>query len=182
MNPHRIVQLIIGVSLTAVGVYCILSPGITIAAFAWIIGIFMIVHALSHIGVWRERRALGFGEKYELICSILSLIFGVALIASNFFQTMISTFIIYILAAWIAMIGIFRLLTASSLRKLEADTSVRINNYHTQMLAGVLLILIAAVIFLKPDIITTMIGVFIGACLVLFGTQQLYIAIRDRQL
>ncbi len=182
MNPHRIVQLIIGVSLTAVGVYCILTPSITIAAFAWIIGIFMIVHALSHIGVWRERRALGFGEKYELICSILSLIFGVALIASNFFQTMVSTFIIYILAAWIAMIGIFRLLTASSLRKLEADISIRINNYHFQMMEGVLLILIAAVIFIRPSIIATMIGIFIGACLVLFGTQQLYIAIRDRQI
>lgn len=180
MSPQKVIQLVIGISLACAGIYCIISPGVTVALLAWIIGIFMVVLALSRIGVWRERKALGFGENYELVSAILSLIFGAALIVSNFFQTMVSTFIIYILAAWIAMLGIFRLLVASNLRRLEADTSVRINNYHAQMIGGVLLILIAVLIFIRPSIVTAMLGMFIGACLLLFGVQQVFSAIRNK--
>lgn len=179
MNPHKMIQLIIGITLAVAGIYCITSPGVTVAAFAWMIGLFMMIHALSRIGVWRERRALGFGENYELISALLSLLFGIALIASNFFQTMVSTFIIYILASWIAMLGIFRLLTASALRKLGADISVHINNYHAQMISGVLLILVAVVIFLRPSIITVMLDIAIGACLIGFGVTQVLAVLRE---
>lgn len=180
MSPQKIIQLIIGITLAFAGIYCILSPGVTVAVLAWIIGLFMVILALNRIGVWRERRALGFGENYELVSAILSFIFGAALIVSNFFQTMVSTFIIYILAAWIAMLGVFRLLVASNLRRLEADTSVRINNYHAQMIGGVLLILIAVLIFIRPSIVTAMLGMFIGACLLLFGLQQVVSAVRNQ--
>lgn len=179
MNPQKIIRLVIGVTLTCAGIYCILSPGVTTAAFAWIIGLFMVIHALSRIGVWRERKALGFAENYELVSAVLSLIFGAALIASNFFQTLVSTLIIYILASWIAMLGIFRLLIASNLRRLEADTSVFINNYNAQMIGGVVLILIAVLIFIRPSIITAMLGIFIGICLLLFGIQQVISAVRE---
>ena len=180
MSPQKIIQLVIGISLACAGIYCIISPGVTIAAFAWIIGLIMVIHALSRIGVWKERRALGFAENYELISAILSLLFGAALIASNFFQTLVSTFIIYIFAFWIAMLGIFRLLVAANLRRLEVDTSVRINNYHTQMIIGVLLVLISILILIRPSIVTAMLGMFIGACLLLFGVQQTFSAIRDK--
>jgi uncharacterized membrane protein HdeD (DUF308 family) len=178
MSPQKIIQLVIGICLSLAGIYCILSPGVTVAVLAWFIGIFMVVMAISKIGVWRERRALGFGENYELIAALLSLVFGVALIVSNFFQAWVATIIIYILASWIAMLGIFRLLVASNLRRLEADTSVRINNYHTQMITGMLLILIAILIFIKPSIVTAMIGIFIGACLLICGVWQIVFAIR----
>ena len=180
MSPQKIIQLIIGITIGCAGIYCIISPGITVAALAWIVGLFMVLHALSRIGVWKERRALGFGENYELISAILSLVFGAALIASNFFQFMVSTFIIYILAAWIAMLGVFRLIISSNLRRLEADTSMFINNYNAQMIGGVVLILVAVLIFIKPAIVTTMIGIFIGACLLLFGVQQVMSAIRSK--
>lgn len=179
MSPQKIIRLVIGITLACAGIYCIIFPHVTISVLAWIIGIFMVVLALSRIGVWRERRALGFGENYELMSAVLSLIFGIALIVSNFFQAMVSTVIIYILAAWIAMLGIFRLLVASNLRRLEADTSVRINNYNTQMITGVLLILIAVLIFIRPSIVTAMLGMFIGVCLLVFALQQIVSAIRS---
>ena len=180
MSPQKIIKLVIGISLAFAGIYCIISPGVTVAALAWIIGLFMLIHALSRIGVWKERKALGFAESYELVSAILSLVFGAALIASNFFQALVSTMIIYILAAWIAMLGIFRLLVASNLRRLEVDTSVRINNYNTQMIIGVLLILIAVLIFIRPSIVTAMLGMFIGVCLLLYGLQQIFSAIREK--
>ncbi len=178
MNPYKIIQLIIGITLACAGIYCVLSPGVTIAALAWIIGLFMVISAISRIGIWRERRALGFGENYELVCAILSLLFGAALIVSNFFQALVSTFIIYVFATWIAMLGIFRLIIASNLRRLEVDTSVRINNYHMLMILGVLLILIALLIFIRPAIVAAMLGVFIGICLLLFGAYQIVSAFR----
>ena len=180
MSPQKIIKLVIGISLACAGICCIISPGVTTVALAWIIGLFMVIHALSRIGVWKERKALGFAENYELISAVLSLLFGAALIASNFFQALVSTGIIYILAAWIAMLGIFRLLVAANLRRLEVDTSVRINNYHTQMITGVLLVLIAILIFIRPSIVTAMLGMFIGACLLLFGVQQVISAMREQ--
>lgn len=178
MSPQKIIQLVIGITLACTGIYCIISPGVTVAVLAWIIGLFMVILALNRIGVWKERRALGFAENYELVNAILSLLFGIALIVSNFFQTMVSTVIIYILAAWIAMLGIFRLLIASNLRRLEADTSLFINNYHAQMIGGVVLILIAVLIFIRPSIVTAILGIFIGVCLLLFGIQQAISAVR----
>ena len=178
MSPQKIIKLVIGISLACAGICCIISPGITTVALAWIIGLFMVIHALSRIGVWKERKALGFAENYELASAILSLVFGAALIASNFFQALVSTVIIYILAAWIAMIGVFRLLVASNLRRLEADTSVFINNYNAQMIGGVVLILIAVLIFMRPSIVTAMLGMIIGACLLAFGVQQVISAVR----
>lgn len=179
MSPQKIIRIIIGIILVFAGIYCIITPAATVAPLAWTIGLFIIVHALSCIGVWQERRALGFGENYELISAILSLIFGAVLIVSNFFQTMVSTILSYILASWIAMIGIFRLLVASNLRKLEVDTSVRINNYNTQMIIGVLLILVAVVIFIRPVIVAAVLGIFIGICLAVFGIIQVVLAIRS---
>lgn len=178
MNPQKMIKLVLGIALAGAGIYCIASPGITVAVMAWIVGIFMVVLAISRIGVWQERKALGFAENYELVGALLSLLFGAALIISNFFQVMVSTFIIYILAAWIAMLGIFRLLVAANLRRLEADISVRINNYNSQMITGVLLILLAVIIFMRPGIITAMIGIFIGVCLLVFGVQQVISAVR----
>lgn len=179
MSPQKIIKLVIGITLACAGIYCIISPGVTVSILAWIIGIFMVILALNRIGVWQERKALGFAENYELVSAILSLLFGAALIVSNFFQFMVSTVIIYILAAWIAMLGIFRLLVASNLRRLEADTSVFINNYNVQMIGGVLLILIAVLIFIRPSIVTAMLGIFIGICLLLFGVQQIISAVRN---
>ena len=179
MSPQKIIRIIIGIILVFAGIYCIITPAATVAPLAWTIGLFIIVHALSCIGVWQERRALGFGENYELISAILSLIFGVVLIVSNFFQTMVSTILSYILASWIAMIGIFRLLVASNLRKLEVDTSVRINNYNTQMILGEQLILIAVLIFIRPVIVAAVLGIFIGICLAVFGIVQVVLAIRS---
>ena len=179
MSPQKIIKLVIGITLACAGIYCIISPGVTVSILAWIIGIFMVILALNRIGVWQERKALGFAENYELVSAILSLLFGAALIVSNFFQFMVSTVIIYILAAWIAMLGIFRLLVASNLRRLEADTSVFINNYNAQMIGGVLLILIAVLIFIRPSIVTAMLGIFIGICLLLFGVQQIISAVRN---
>ena len=179
MSAHKIIHLIIGITLACAGIYCIISPAVTVAVLAWIIGLFMIIHAISSIGVWQERRALGFAENYELISAILSLIFGAALIVSNFFQAMVSTIIVYILASWIAMLGIFRLLIASNLRRLGGDTSVRINNYNMQMILGVLLILVAVLIFIRPGIVTAMLGIFIGICLVLFGVSPVITTVRQ---
>lgn len=172
MDMYKIIRIVIGAALAVAGVYCILSPSTTIAVMAWIVGLFMVVHALSKIGVWKERKALGFAENYELIGAVISLLFGAALIISNFFQALVGTFIIYIFAAWIATLGIIRLLVASNLRRLQADISVRINNYNTQMINGALLILVAIVIFIRPGMIVAMIGTFIGICLLLFGIQQ----------
>lgn len=178
MSPQKIIQIIIGITLVFAGICCIITPAATVAPLAWTIGLFIIAHAFSRIGIWQERRALGFAENYELISAILSLLFGAALIVSNFFQAMVSTIIIYILASWIAMLGIFRLLIASNLRKLEVDTSVRINNYNTQMIIGVLLILIAVLIFIRPAIVAAALGIFIGICLVVFGASQVVTAVR----
>lgn len=179
MNMYKIIRLVIGALLAVAGVYFIFSPTATIAVMAWIVGIFMIVHALSKIGVWQERKALGFAENYELAGAIISLLFGAGLIISNFFQAMVGTFIIYLFAAWIATLGVIRLLVASNLRRLQADISVRINNYNTQMINGALLILVAIVMFIRPGMIAAMIGIFVGICLLLFGVQQVVSTLRE---
>lgn len=179
MDIYKIIRLVIGAALSVAGVYCIISPSTTIAVMAWIVGIFMVVHAISKIGIWQERKALGFAENYELAGAVISLLFGAALIISNFFQAMVGTFIIYIFAAWIATLGVIRLLVASNLRRLQADISVRINNYNTQMINGALLILVAIVIFIRPDMIVAMIGIFIGICLLVFGVQQVISTLRE---
>ena len=48
------------------------------------------------------------------------------------------------------------------------------------MIIGVLLILIAVLIFIRPSIVTAMLGMFIGVCLLLFGLQQIFSAIREK--
>jgi uncharacterized membrane protein HdeD (DUF308 family) len=46
------------------------------------------------------------------------------------------------------------------------------------MITGVLLVLIAILIFIKPSIVTAIIGIFIGACLLVCGAWQIVFAIR----
>lgn len=179
MNAYKMIRLVIGAALSVAGIYCIVSPSATVTVMAWIVGIFMIVHAISKIGIWQERKSLGFAENYELIGAVISLLFGAALIISNFFQALIGTFIIYIFAAWIATLGVIRLLVASNLRRLQADISMHINNYNTQMINGALLILVAIVIFIRPGMIISMLGIFIGICLLLFGVQQIAGTLRE---
>ncbi len=47
------------------------------------------------------------------------------------------------------------------------------------MINGALLILVAIVIFIRPGMIISMLGIFIGICLLLFGVQQIAGTLRE---
>lgn len=178
MKPQKIITIVIGALLAIAGIYCIVNPASIISMLGWIVGILMVISAAGKIGNWRERNALGFAENYELISAIISLVVGILLMVSNAFKFAISTAIIYILAAWLAVLGVFRILGARNLKQMNVDPTMHLLNYHAQMRSGIVLLVAAAVIFLCPMLVTSAIGFIVGFCLLAFGIRQITIALQ----
>ena len=110
----KILTIILGIFLLVGGFYCVFTPVATYAAIAWLIGLSMIIEGVASVITWSEMRRLGLANGLTLVGSILSIVLGVFLLGSHFLQFAVDMFIAYLIAIWLIVAGITRIVAAIS--------------------------------------------------------------------
>ena len=175
----KIVAAILGVLMIISGMYCLLFPGLEYWVIAYVIGICMILDAAGRIAAWWSGRKNGESDGLMLLSAIISLIFGLLLVLSPTLQLAFDLFIIYMMAAWVLLLGIIRIVHAMKLRKLRKTygTNYLGKNWGVALVLGILLVILGLYSCFHPFVMAIAIGMLIGIGAIVAGINLVYIGL-----
>lgn len=168
--------LVLGRGILAVifGILALAWPGITVWALVFVWGVYAIVDGISEIGIaLRGSRGLGTGGRWVL--AILGL-FGIAAGIVAFVWPSITALVLaYLIGFWAIVIGVGEIIAAVRLRK-------EIDNEWLLALAGVLSIVVGALLVIAPGAgvlgLVTVLAIFAVA----WGVTLIMLSFRIRRI
>ena len=166
--------LLRGLVLIVLGFYALVYPGMTVAAFAVVIGVFSIVDGLLVVLAGLDGRIAT--PKWTLIRGIASILIGLFVVAFPMLVTGVAaTILLYLLALTVIACGILELIGASQLGKYSAGSGWLAT-------AGVLSILLGGLILIAPITFGLVIVRVLGGFAVVSGISLIAFALRLRKL
>ncbi|MCS4488306.1 DUF308 domain-containing protein [Streptococcus sciuri] len=153
------------------GIYLFTSPLATVSTIGWILAVFIFIYGINGITTYfhhinNERNV------WMLIQSTFSVIFGLLLITGSTFAR--SSIVIMILAYWMLVSGILRLITGYQLNRAGFPKSDS-NHYFV---SGILAIIFAIIFFSSPILSAAIIGRFVALIPIAIGISSIYTFIR----
>lgn len=174
----KVITVILGVLLVIGGIYCIFSPVATYSAMGWLIGLSMLAEGVANVITWNSRRKLGVADGWSLAGGIISIILGVFMLGSYAMQAAVDVFIAYLIAFWLVVAGIVRIVTALNMRK-STDQALA-NGWAIQLVLGVLIIILGILNMLNPVSVMIGIGMMMGVSIVFVGVTLIEGALMTR--
>ena len=164
-------SLTAGVISLLIGFYLFASPLATISTIGWILALFVFISGINGI-VTYFHQINSERNIWMLIQSTLSIIFGFLLITSSTFAR--SSVVITILAYWVLVSGILRLITGYQLGRADFPKS----DSNRYLIGGVIAIIFAIILFSSPILSAALIGRFVALILIAIGISSIYTFIR----
>jgi uncharacterized membrane protein HdeD (DUF308 family) len=161
------VLLIRGVLAVLFGIMAFAMPGLTVLTLVLLFGAYALVDGLTAIWAAVTSRAWGlilFGILGILVAFYTFIFPGVTAIA-----------LLYLIAAWVLVRGIFEIVTAIQLRK-------EITNEWVLILSGFLSIIVGLLLFARPGAGVLAMAWVIGAYVLVSGLLLIILAFRVRGL
>ncbi len=168
------VVLLRGFALLGIGLYALLSPGITLLAWAFVLGLFLLADGVlgivAGIGGWTESRG------WTIARGVLSLLVGgFAVGHPALFGVLAGLTVIVALAGWAFVGGILEIVVAIRERK-------AIEGEGWMILNGVFSVLFGLVLVLAPLLSLSIFIRVSGVFAILFGIVACWMAFRIRKL
>ncbi len=113
----RVLVILMGVLMIIGGVFCLMTPVETFLSIGYMVGVMILCDAIGNIVAWFHVRKYAQISGWYLVNAILSLIFGIIVIANMAMQFAVDMAIVYIVAAWVIAQGISRISLALKLKK-----------------------------------------------------------------
>lgn len=168
MNAPKIIAIIVGILLTAAGIFFFVSPGQGFFTLVLILGIVMIVDGVSNIVRFIENKGRGHSDIWSLLGAILSLIAGIILVTNHFSRFFVGRTILIILAIWILARGVFQIFVAISAGRFAGSMGAA----SSVMLVVGLLMVVAGIIFIiNPLLLEGIISVVVSLILIFGGVS-----------
>jgi uncharacterized membrane protein HdeD (DUF308 family) len=161
------VLLIRGLVAVLFGIMAFVWPGLTLVTLILLYGAYAFVDGLTAIWVSVGSRAWGL-----LLFGILGVLVG---IYAFFFPGITAMALLYLIAAWAFIRGIFEIATAIQMRK-------EISNEWALILSGIIAIIFAVVLVANPGAGALAMVLVIGAFAIVFGVMMLILAFRIKNL
>ena len=178
MNLRKICSIILSVIMIALGVYCIFTPGITYLNLAYMIGVSILFDAIGKIfNWWHYRKENDISDSWLLISGILSCIFSVILLSDGLFQFALDMTIVYLIAVWILITGIIRIVRSFRIRKLYKATDLIGRRWWVVFTFGIILACVGILSLMNPSLLILTIGVNIGLAILISGCNMLTFAL-----
>ena len=167
----KIIVIILGVLMFIGGVYCVITPIATYAVLAWLIGLAMLVEGIGSVVTWNDLRSRGFADGWTLAGAIVSIILGVILLVSYAAQWAVDVFIAYMIAAWLVIGGIMRIVAALKLRKVKNDPGYRSldMNWGVLLVLGILVTILGILCLFNPLSVMVGVGFMLGVSIICVG-------------
>lgn len=165
------VFLLFGLIGIAFGITLLVQPDASVLALVWAFGILSLADGLvSLFSVFR--RDLALPRWLLLLYALVSIAFGVLAILQ---PAEMATALLWVLALWLIIAGIARIVFAIQVRKL-------VQGEWLLVLSGILVILLGVLFFANPGISLRVIAIWIGIGALLYGVLQIMVALRLRKL
>lgn len=150
------------------GLFLFAYPLSSVATVAWIIALIIFASGVSSFVAYFANP--DYRSRWQLVQSSLSIIFGLILLSSSVFS--LTTAFMTIIAYWVLVSGILRLLTALRLRKTGYP------RYAINYSGAVLTILFGLVLLGAPLFSASLIGIIVASFFVLVGLSLILLATR----
>ena len=141
----RILTIIGGILMVLTGAFCFSSPGQTFLAFAFVVGLVMVLNGTIHAVAYLSGRGLhnkGDNNGWILTDALITLLLGILVLCN---QLVADTAIPMVFGRWVLVTGILRIEAATHINKEKKQ-----KNFRVTMITGVLTTLIGLFGFINP--------------------------------
>ena len=170
---YKILGVVLGALMVAGGIYCMVTPGLTFLTIGWVLGISMVADAIGNIATWFSRRKEGAADGLTLAIGIVSLLLGIALVASEGMQLAVDMMVAYMAAFWVLAVGVLRIARSLKLRRIhkELGTKIIAARWWAPLISGIVLAAIGVFGLVNPAVAAVAIGAVIGMTIVAAGAN-----------
>lgn len=161
------VLLLRGIFAVLFGIMAFAWPGLTLVTLVLLYGAYALVDGLTALWVGGRGRAWGF-----VLLGLLGVFVGVY---TFLYPGLTAVVLLYFIAAWAIMRGVFEIVTAIQLRK-------EISNEWMLITGGVISIIFGAALFFNPAAGALAMVWLIGIYALVFGVVIIMLALRLRSL
>lgn len=165
------VPLVFGVISLLMGIYLVVQPLQAMLALAWAFGVLALAEGLASVFALFDSR-VGLPKAWLALYALASIGFGLLAIANPAF---VAGFLMLLLAGWLVVAGVFRLLYAIRVRK-------EIQGEWLLGLSGLLSIVLGLLFVANLLAALAVTGLWIGVVLLFCGALQVAVAFRLRRL
>ena len=176
----RILMIILGVLLLVGGIYCMFAPVATYSALSWLIGLAMVVEGIASVVMWNDWRKQGLASGLTLVGAIVSILLGGFLLGSFVAQFAVDVFIAYLIAIWLIVAGVARVVAAIGARNYQREmgASAARTNWGGLMVLGVAIAILGILCFFNPLSVAVGVGLLLGLAIACVGAGLIIRAIR----
>lgn len=162
--------IIRGVVAILLGILTLALPGITLGALVLLFGAYALIDGIVNIaGAWRASKA---HERWGIL--VLEGVVGIAAAFATFAWPAITALVlVYVIATWAIVTGIFELMAAIRLRK-------HISGEWLLALAGIASVLFGILLIASPVAGALVIAIWIGVYALIFGAMLIGLGLRLR--
>ena len=174
----KVFLVIFGILMIIGGVSCMFSPVSTSLMLGYIVGLSMVFDAVGRFIGWCQEKKEGVSDGWMLAGAILSAVFGFFILNSAVLQLSVDLFIVYYIACWLLLHGIFSIARAFKLRRLHKNLNTQIlgSHWYLPLCIGILAGVFGILCMFKPVVMASIIGVFIGLGIISAGANMITIA------
>ena len=162
-----VLAIIFGVLMILCGFGCFFTPLLTFMDMGYFIVIMATVYGV--IGIVKGCTEKRFGISF--VFSILSVIFGVAVLLLPKLMFIADTVLIYMTATWLVLQGIVSLVTSFTVTKKRGS-----GMWVWQMIIGILAILLGCYSYFHPAVVAISLGLLIGIWFIETGIAMICIS------
>lgn len=178
MTARKILTVVLGVLMIVGGIYCMFTPAATYMALGFVVGFNMLLDGIGNIAMWSQEHKAGRASGWHLAAAIISLVFGIVLLASTSMQAVVDIVIAYMVATWLVFMGVDRIVLSVRMRKVHKtlDTPIIGKRWWLVLIMGILMLVCGAVSIFDPTALALTIGVSMGIAIVVSGASLISVA------
>ena len=168
----KVLNIIAGVLLIVLGVYCLCNQDIAAMTAGLMIGVLMLISGVMEIVVFATTSGLMFGSGWLLLDGVLTVILSLFLLFNQWF-TLLS--LPFLFTLWLLFSGVSRFVSAFDLRALG------VHEWGWILAVGIILILAGLICMMDPWVSVAAIGVTVGLVFLLEGISSVIYACIPRE-
>ena len=163
----KLLNVISGVLLIAVGIYCLCNQDIAAMTAGLMVGIFMLVSGIIEIIVFAATSGVMFGSGWLLLDGVLTVILSLFLLFNQWFTMMSLPFLFTL---WLLFSGISRFVSAFDLR------AFGVRGWGWVLAIGIILMIAGFICMMDPWVSVAAIGLTVGLVFLLEGVSSIVYA------
>lgn len=165
----KILLIIFGILLICSGIFMIVNPLVAFSTLGYLMAFGILMSGIADIILWWHLRKFKKCTGH-LIMGIISIIFALIVFGDVFFKIAFETVMVYLVAAFFLITGIYRIYISVKLKKID-------KNWWIFLIFGILLVICAIMSFCNPLILALALGLNFGINMMITGMDIISLSV-----